>query len=198
MAKARGDFSDILVRNQVLGDDQLDEAVRLSQQTGTKLQDALVKLNYATTAEVMSAVAEFHNLQFVDLGNVEISKAIIELVPESVARENVVLPLSLEGNVLKLITSDPSNYDAIQKLTFILNKDVIPVLADHEQIREAINRHYGQTETESMDSMLVEFTDTAIDFTQTENAANLANAEESDAPVVKLCNPIIQEAINNR
>jgi len=198
MAKARGDFSDILVRNQVLGEDQLDEAVRLSQQTGTKLQDALVKLNYATTAEVMSAVAEFHNLQFVDLGNVEISKAIIELVPESVARENVVLPLSLEGNVLKLITSDPSNYDAIQKLTFILNKDVVPVLADHEQIREAINRHYGQTETESMDSMLVEFTDTAIDFTQTESASQMAAADDSEAPVVKLCNLIIQEAVNHR
>jgi type IV pilus assembly protein PilB len=198
MAKARGDFSDILVRNRILGVDQLEEAVRLSQQNGTKLQDALVKLTYASAAEVMSAIAEFHNLQFVDLSNVEIPKAVIELVPESVARENVVLPLSLEGNVLKLITSDPSNYDAIQKLTFILNKDVVPVLADNEQIREAINRHYGQTETESMDSMLVEFTDTAIDFTQTESAAQMAAADDSDAPVVKLCNLIIQEAISHR
>lgn len=198
MAKARGDFTDILIRNQALGSDQLDEAVRLSQQTGTKLQDAIVKLNYSTVAEVMSAIAEFHNLQFVDLSNVEIPKPIIELVPESVARENVVLPLSMEGNVLKLITSDPSNYDTIQKLTFILNKDVQPVLADHEQIREAINRHYGQTETESMDSMLVEFTDTAIDFTQTDSAATLAAADDSDAPVVKLCNLIVQEAINHR
>lgn len=198
MAKARGDFSDILIRNRVLSPDQLEEAVRLSQQTGAKLQETLVKLNYATAAEVMSAVAEFHSLQFVDLSNVEIPKAVIELVPESVARENVVLPLSMEGNVLKLITSDPSNYDAIQKLTFILNKDVVPVLADHEQIREAINRHYGQTETESMDSMLVEFTDTAIDFTQTESVAQMAAADDSDAPVVKLCNLIIQEAINHR
>jgi type IV pilus assembly protein PilB len=75
---------------------------------------------------------------------------------------------------------------------------VQPVLADHDQIREAINRHYGQMETESMDSMLFEFTDTAIDFTQTESAANMANADEADAPVVKLCNLIIKEAINNR
>ncbi len=198
MAKARGDFSDILIKNRILGSDQLEEAVRLSQQTGTKLQDALVKLTYVTPAEVMGAIAEFHNLQFVDLANVEIPKAVIELVPESVARENVVLPLSLDGNVLKLITSDPSNYDAIQKLTFILNKDVQPVLADHEQIREAINRHYGQTETESMDSMLVEFTDTAIDFTQTESASQMAAADDSDAPVVKLCNLIIQEGVTHR
>jgi type IV pilus assembly protein PilB len=198
MARARGDFTDILIRNQVIGTDQLEEAIRLGQSTGTKLQDALVKLTYVTAGEVISAIAQFHNLQFVDLTDVEIPKPIVELVPESVARENVVLPLSMEGNVLKIITSDPSNYDTIQKLTFILNKDVQPVLADHEQIREAINRHYGQTETESMDSMLVEFTDTAIEFTATESAANLAAAEDSDAPVVKLCNMIIQEAINNR
>jgi type IV pilus assembly protein PilB len=198
MAKVRDDFTQILLRNGVLGPDQLDEALRLSQQTGTKLQEALVKLNYASQAEVMAAIAEFHNLQFVDLEQVEIPKAVIELVPESVARENVVLPLALEGNVLKIITSDPANYDTMQKLQFILNKDVQPVLADHEQIREAINRHYGQTETESVDSMLVEFTDTAIDFTQTESATSMAAAEDSDAPVVKLVNLMIQEAIKLR
>jgi len=198
MAKARGDFTDILIRKKIIGPDQLDEAVRLSESNGSKLQDALVKLTYVTMAEVMAAVAEFHNLQFIDLSNREIPKSIIELVPESVARENGVLPLELDGNVLKLITSDPSNYDAIQKLTFILNKDVVPVLADSEQIREAINRHYGQTEAESMDSMLVEFTDTAIDFTQTESASQMANADDSDSPVVKLCNMIIQEGIAHR
>src|SRR5262245_45689031 len=198
MAKARGDFVDILLRNGVLGPDQLEEAERLAVSTGIKLQEALVKSNYATQTEVMEAIAEFHNLQFVNLDEVEIPKAVIELVPESVARENVVLPLSLEGNVLKIITSDPTNYDVIQKLTFILNKDVQPVLADHEQIREAINRHYGQTETESMDSMLVEFTDTAIDFTQTEASKAAADDDYSDAPVVKLCNLIIQEAVAQR
>src|SRR3954452_6947706 len=198
MAKARGDFVDILIRNGTVGPDQLEEAERLASGTGVKLQEALVKLNYATQTEVMSAVAEFHNLQFVNLEEVEIPKAVIELVPESVARENVVLPLALEGNVLKVITSDPTNYDVIQKLTFILNKDVQPVLADHEQIREAINRHYGQTETESMDSMLVEFTDTAIDFTQTEQSKLAAEDDYSDAPVVKLCNLIIQEAVAQR
>lgn len=198
MAKARGDFVDILLRSGTIGPDQLDEAERLANSTGVKLQEALVKSSYVTQAEVMQAIAEFHNLQFVNLEEVEIPKAVIELVPESVARENVVLPLSLEGNVLKLITSDPTNYDVIQKLTFILNKDVQPVLADHEQIREAINRHYGQTETESMDSMLVEFTDTAIDFTQTEASKQAADDDYSDAPVVKLCNLIIQEAVAQR
>ena len=198
MAKGRGDFTDILIKSKILSAEQLDEARSIANSQGAKLQDVLIKQNYADHREVMSAIAEFHGLAFVDLDEIEIPKSVIELVPESVARENVVLPMSMEGNVLKLVTSDPSNYDALQKLQFILNKDVQPVLADHEQIREAINRHYGQTETESVDSMLVEFTDTAIEFTQTESMTNLANADESDAPVVKLTNLIIQEAVSLR
>ena len=195
MAKARGDFTDILLRRQILSPDQLEEARGISQQTGAKLTDTLVKLGYATTDQVMSALAEFHGMQYVDLTEVTIPAAVVELVPESVARENVVLPLSQENGALKIIMSDPSDFDTVQKLQFILNKDIQPVLASREQIVEAINRHYGQSETESVDSMLAEFTDTAIDFTETESTSLAGGGDENDAPVVKLVNLIIQEAV---
>src|SRR6478609_8910920 len=198
MAKGRGDFTDVLIRRRLISPDQLSEAENLAASTGIKLQDAFVKLQTLSANEVMNAIAEHHGMQFVDLTELEIPKAVVELVPESVARENVVVPLSLEGNTLKIITADPTNYETVQKLQFILNKDIVPVLAVPEQITEAINRNYGQTETESVDSMLVEFTDTAIEFTQTESAAALSASDDSDAPVVRLCNLIIQEAINLR
>src|SRR5437588_901190 len=193
MAKSsRGDFTEILIRKQILGPDQLAEAKTLQQQTGAKIQDALVKLGYASPEEIMSAIAEFHGLQFVDLTEVTIPAAVVELVPESVARENVVLPLAQENGALKIIMSDPSDFDTVQKLQFILNKDIQPVLAPREQIVEAINRHYGQTETESVDSMLQEFTDTAIDFNES-TAAAAQLQDDADSPVVRLCNLIIQE-----
>src|SRR4051812_12021443 len=199
MAKARGDFTEILVRKQVLSPDQLADAKGLQQQTGAKLADALVKLGYATQEQVMTAVAEFHGLQFINLEEVTIPPSVVELVPESVARENVVLPLSQENGALKIIMSDPSDFGTMEKLQFILNKDIHPVLAAREQIIEAINRHYGQSETESVDSMLAEFTDTAIDFTETEATANAAAAkDDNDAPVIKLVNLIIQEAVSLR
>ncbi len=198
MAKAASDYTDILIRKGILSAEQLDEARNLSLGQGLKLQDALSKLNYASATEVMQAIAEFSGMQFIDLNNVEIPKSVIELVPESVARENLILPLSLEGTVLKIITSDPSNYDTLQKLQFILNKDIQPVLAIQEQITDAINRNYGQSETESMDSMLAEFTGTQIDSTQIDSTTNLADAGNSEAPVVKLINLIIQEAVQLR
>ena len=86
MAKARGDFTDILLRKKIIGPDQLADAENTANSQGLKLQDAIIKLNYATAAEVMSAVAEQHGMQFVDLGELEIPKVVIELVPESVAR----------------------------------------------------------------------------------------------------------------
>src|SRR5437764_8512862 len=102
--------------------------------------------------------------------------------------------MSQENGPLEIIISDPTDFDTMQKLQFILNKDIQPVLAAREQIVEAINRHYGQTETESVDSMMQEFTDTQIDFTQVDaTAAQVASEGEGDAPVIKLCNLIIQE-----
>jgi type IV pilus assembly protein PilB len=203
MAKARGDFTDILVKRGLLTPDQIEEALNMQRQTGAKnVQEVLVKLGYVSMADVMSAMGEFHNLPYVEMKELQVPMSVVEMVPESVARENIVLPLSLDNGVLKIAMSEPSDFDTLQKLQFILNKDIVQVLSSRDEIIEAINRHYGQTETESVDSMLQEFTDTAIDFTDTATATLRAGkgveAEDESAPIVKLCNLMIQEAISLR
>ncbi len=199
MAKSRGDFTDILIKKGILSPDQLSEAKALQAQTGAKLADALVKLGYASAEEIAAAIAEYAGMKSVSLTDAQIAPTIIEMVPESVARENVVIPYNMEDGVLLIVISDPSEIETIDKLKFILNKEIQPVLAPKDQIIEAINKHYGQTETESVDSVLAEFTDTQIDFTETEaTKAGRPGMEESDAPVIKLCNLIIQEAISLR
>ena len=111
MAKGRGDFTDVLIRRKLISPDQLTEAENLASSTGIKLQDAFVKLQTLSAQEVMQAIAEHYGVEFVDLTDLEIPKAVIELVPESVARENVVLPLSLEGNQLKLFQAHARQID---------------------------------------------------------------------------------------
>jgi hypothetical protein len=90
------------------------------------------------------------------------NRAILELIPESVARENVVFPLRLDGETLTVAAADPNNLLVADQLTFILNKKIRLVGMPRQDILDAINEHYGQTETESVDSMLCEFTDTAL------------------------------------
>jgi type IV pilus assembly protein PilB len=200
MAK-QGKFGEILIRQRVVSAEQLTEAEQMAKSSGMKVPDALVRLGYATGEEVMRAVAQEHNLDYVNLDEVVIPPSIIELVPESIARENAILPMAREDGALKVIASDPLDFDTIEKLRFILNCEIRLALAPRESILEAIGRHYGQTEGESADSMLQEFTDTAIDFTETEDAA-VADGEEvvdeSAAPIVRLVQLIISEAVQLR
>src|SRR5947199_2144043 len=162
MAKSR-DWTEILIRRGVIGPDQLKEA----QRAGAAVEDSLVKLGYADADDIMKAKAEQHGMPFIELREIEIPPSVIELVPESLARENVVMPLAQQGGCIKVIMHDPMDFETIDKLRFVLNKEIEVALAPKEAIVEAINRYYGGTtsETESVDSMLQEFTDTQIDFT---------------------------------
>jgi type IV pilus assembly protein PilB len=201
MAKTR-DWTEILVRRSVIGPDQLKEASRMES---VPIEDALVKLGYADADDIMKAKAEQHGLPFVELKEIEIPASVIELVPESLARENIVMPLSQQSGIIRVIMHDPLDFETIDKLRFVLNREIEVSLAPKESIVEAINKYYGSatSETESVDSMLQEFTDTAIDFSEDGGALGAKSSvtntlEEGDAPVIKLVHLIIQEAVTMR
>ncbi|NLX56244.1 MAG: type II/IV secretion system protein [Planctomycetaceae bacterium] len=200
MATSKDDFGKILIRKGIISRDQLNEAEQMSREQNANVSDCLVKLGYATGDEVMRAMAEFHHMEFVDLSEFKIPEDVIELVPESVARENAALPLAKEEDSLRVAVSDPFDIETIEKLRFILNRKVETALAPRESILEAINRYYGQVEGESADSMLQEFTDTAIDFTETEDSDTTTSdiVDENSAPVVRLVHVMIQEAVQLR
>ena len=193
-------FSKLLISEGIISAEQLAEASRVSGSSGTKVHDEIIKLGYAPPEKVMAVLGKAYRLAVMDLTGMTVPQEVIELLPESVARENTIFPLAEMGSALRLATSDPTDMELQEKLRFILNRDVEMSLAPRQQIVEAINRHYGLTDGESADSMLQEFTDTAIDFTETavEQAASAAAEETSDSPVVKLCNLIITEAVQLR
>ena len=202
MSAGGNGFVKLLIDGGIVGQDQVLDAENLSKQTGKEIGITLVELGYATDVEVMTAKAKHHRMEYIDLGKTNISEDIIELMPESVARENVVLPLSESDGRLKVLMSDPSDVDTIEKLRFILNRDVTPALATRGQISEAINRFYGQVEGESADSILQEFTDTAIDFTETVDddggGGGDEGTDENSAPIVRLVQMMITEAVQLR
>jgi type IV pilus assembly protein PilB len=202
MAKRKSTYTEILIRRGIISPDQLAEAQQMAQQSGDKLPDSITHLGYATGEDVMRAMAEQHGLDYVNLNEVVIPPAVVELVPESVARENIAIPLAAaeSDGKLTVVVSDPMDYDTLDKLRFILNRQIEIALAPREAILDAINRHYGQTVGESADSMLQDLTDTAIDFTETmdEPMARQEDVDESSAPIVRLVHLIISEAVQLR
>jgi type IV pilus assembly protein PilB len=201
MATMPQDFTDLLLKRGIISLDQLSEANGLAKSSGKSIGDCLIALEYATPEEVTMALANFHHMPYVDLREHRIPDYVIEQVPESVARENTVLPYSSEDGSLRVLVADPFDLEVIEKLRFILNKTIETALAPKTAIVEAINSYYGQVEGESADSMLQEFTDTAIDFTETTDDSGGGGDDDDDdnsAPVIRLVNLMIQEAVQLR
>jgi type IV pilus assembly protein PilB len=198
----KGDFTELLLRKRIISQDQLNEARQVAKDQNTSLPETIIKLGYASGEDVMRAVAQEHGREYIDLTEVTIPETIIELVPESVARENAILPLAEQDDALKVIVSDPYDIDTVEKLRFILNRRIEIALAPRDKILEAINKYYSQIEGESADSVLQEFTDTKIDFTETETTtASIGTAEavdENSAPIVRLVQLMITEAVQLR
>ncbi len=192
------DWLQKLIKQGIISTDQLGEAEDMASNMGIGVADALVRLGYVSGMVVAKAQAEAYGYDFINLDGREISPSVIELVPESVARENMVIPLNLEDDSLLVAVSDPMAVEVLDKLRFILNRDIKVAIAPVDAIQTSINRHYGQSETESVDSMLQEFTETAIDFTETEAAEAMVADDDDSAPVIRLVNLVMSEAVSMR
>ncbi len=200
MQGAENAWLKLLIKAGVVSEDQISDAAGLAKQQNVPIGKSLVKLGYATEEEVVRAQAKSSRIPYVDLDTINIPERVVELMPESVARENVVLPMSFEDGKLTIAMSNASDVDTMDKLRFILNRDIAVALATQAKILEYINRLYGQVEGESADSILQEFTDTAIDFTETEDESGGKEdtVDESSAPIVRLVQLMITEAVQLR
>jgi len=193
------DYLSKLIKDGLISQEQLDEAEAIAKKQKISIDDALIRLGYVTAQEISERQASEHGYNVIDLEGMKIPDNVISLIPESVARENLVIPLSVSEDRIQVAMANAMDFDVMDKLRFVLNREIDPVVAPREAIQNAINRHYGQTEQESVDSMLAEFTETAIDFTETESPAQTkAQEQEENAPIVRLVNLIIVEAVNMR
>ena len=192
------DWLERFVEDGTIGESQLEEARSMASNLGLTAEDALTRLGYISAADLGRAQAEEFNYEYVELEGMQIPNSVIELITESMARENIVIATSLEGESVVIAMHNPNNIEVLDKLRFVLNRDIKVVMAPMESIQGAINRHYGQTETESVDTMISEFTETQIDFSDTEAQAATKGDEDDSAPIIRLVNLMISEAVQMR
>ncbi len=192
------DWLERFVDDGTIGESQLEEARSMAANLGIPCEDALVRLGYIGASDLGRAQSEEFGYEYIELEGRQIPNSVIEMVTESIARENIVIPIESDGESVIIAMHNPNNIEVIDKLRFVLNCEIRPVMAPMEAIQAAINRHYGQSETESVDSMISEFTETAIDFTDLEASQAMQTDEDDSAPIIRLANLIISEAVKER
>lgn len=144
MALPRMKWTEFLLSKQLLKPEQLQEAEKVSQQTGQPLEKSVVKLNFCGEREVLMAKAQEQGLGFVDLDRVQIESSAINVLPDRIAKNHSVIPVKKDANTLYLAMANPANIVAIDDVKLATGGlRVIPVVAVPEAIDEAIRKYYA-------------------------------------------------------
>ena len=188
-------IGELLVKENLLTKEQLRDARASAKGTGNRLGAEITKLGLLDESELADFVAKQYGVPSINLDEFEIDRAVIELVPEEVAIKHNVIPVNRAGSTLILATSDPSNIFALDDIKFLTGYNIQAVVASEEAIRRSVDRYYDKTS--SLEDVMGDFDDSDIDLIQESDdvdAAELAKASE-DAPVVKLVNLILTDAV---
>ncbi len=195
-------LGEILLTENLVTREQLSAALAEQKTSGHRLGFVLVKQGALPEVEVTKVLARQHRMPAVDLSRFEVDPKILKLIPSDVAKKHCVLPLKREGRTLTVAMADPTDHGLLQDLKFITRFDLFPVLAGEFTLRNLIDKYYESVE-ETQQAQLQEIlkdmeglglTDD-LELVQEEEDENVSQAQINDAPVVKLINGILTDAV---
>ncbi|HEX6059358.1 MAG TPA: ATPase, T2SS/T4P/T4SS family [Gemmatimonadaceae bacterium] len=193
-------IGDLLLREGMITRAQLDQALQEQRQNGTRVGYNLVKMGFIQETELTKMLARQFRMPAVDLSKFEVDPRIAKLIPSDLATKHLVLPLKRDGRTLTVAMADPTNLGVIDDLKFITRYDIFPVIAGEYTLRNAVEKFYESTDVQ-MASLLKDIeaetegdVEVLEDKEEDMSAAALAAAVD-DAPVVKLLNAILTDAV---
>jgi type IV pilus assembly protein PilB len=189
-------LGDMLVKAALITREQLNQALQQQQTAGGRIGTNLVKLGFISEDDITSFLSRQYGVPSINLSHFEIDANVIKLIPSEIAQKHQVIPINRTGNVLTVAMADPSNIFAIDDIKFMTGFKVEPVVAAETSIKNAINKHYDSAGM--VEDIMKNFDDKDVEALREDedaiNAAELGKAAE-DAPVVKLVNLILTDAI---
>ena len=196
-ATANGDrLGQILIEDGLLTREQLGQALAEQKQSRTRLGYALVKLGFVPELEVTKVLARQYRMPAVDLSRFEVDGRILRLIPSDLALKSVVLPLKREGRTLTVAMADPTDLGLLEDLKFITRYDLFPVIAGEYTLRTLIEKHYGSANDQQFQDILKEFEEGEdVEVVAEEEEDSATQAQIDDAPVVKLVEGILKNAV---
>jgi type IV pilus assembly protein PilB len=188
-------LGELLIRENLISSQQLQKAQEEQRKTGGRLGYSLTKLGYIKESDLTSFLSKQYGVPSINLTDFEIEQDVIDLVPKDVAEKHQIIPVNRSGSSLIVAMSDPSNIYAIDDLKFLTGYNIEVVVASEVAIKEAIERYYDQGE--KFEDVLSDFTDEGIEFVAEDEEIDVNDLSKSaeDAPVVKLCNLILTDAV---
>ena len=196
MATSR--LGELLVRNKLINEMQLAKALEEQRASGGRLGTSLVKLGIIRDEDLAAFLSRQYGVPSINLSEFEIDQNVVKLVSPDVAKKYQLVPVNRAGSTLIVAMADPSNIFAIDDIKFMTGYNVEVVVATETCIKAAIDQYYDQSA--SYDDVMGNLEDIALEVVEEDDQVDigaLAKATE-EAPVVKLVNLILTDAIKKR
>ncbi len=190
-------IGEVLVHNGVATKQQVKEALDKQKHFRIKLGETLLKLGYIQERDLLTALHQQLDCQIV-LENqlLDLDPEVIKLIPEPFAMENRVIAIREEPNAVWVAMTDTENIIIQDSLKKILGKPIVPNLIGESTLTDTLERYYKTIRTTSqVEDAVGNFEFIAVD--EEENEITIDSKQGADAPVVKLVNLIIMEAIKS-
>ena len=191
MAIQRKLLGDILLENGLLTKPQLEQALAEQKNTREKLGQILVRRGSITEQQLLEVLEFSLGIPQVQLNQVKIDPAVVRLLPTTLIRKHYILPISVNQQRLTLGMVDPLNYEAIDDVRILTGLDVLPVLVSENDMNAAIQQFAALQVDSRMEKLLGELNQQSFGVGENEVAQDI----EDDAPVIRMVNSILQQAV---
>jgi type IV pilus assembly protein PilB len=191
-------LGELLVRNKLIDEKQLAKGLEEQKNGDGRLGASLVKLGYLKEEDLAAFLSRQYGVPSINLNEFEIDESVIKLISTEVVQKYQLIPVNRAGSTLIVAMADPSNIFAIDDIKFMTGYNVEIVVAAEASIKLAIDKYYDQSA--SFDDVMGDLEDIdleIIDDTDDIDTRDLEKASE-DAPVVKLVNLILTDAIKKK
>ncbi len=191
-------LGELLVRENLISLSQLQRAQEEQRKTGARLGYSLTKLGIINEDDLTQFLSKQYGVPSINLAEFEISPDVITLIPPELAKRHQLIPVNRAGATLIVAMSDPSNIYAIDDLKFRTGLNIEVVVASEVAVDEAISRYYEKQI--NYDEVLGDIDADAIELGAGDDEINVVDLEKAsgEAPVIKLCNVILLNAIKKR
>ncbi len=192
-------LGELLVNKGLITQKQLDEGLHEQKMSGNKLGSSLVKLGFISEKNLVAFLSKHYGVPAIDLTEAEIESEAIKMIPMDVVFKYQIIPIKRVGSTLRVAMCDPSNILAIDDIKFLTSCHVEVFVSSESAVKTAIDKYYDSSSSvaDIMGTMGEEEKLELLEETEEVDVSELQAASE-DAPVVKLVNYILNEAIKRR
>ncbi|ROS30698.1 GspE/PulE family protein [Cellulomonas sp. PhB150] len=187
-------LGEILLEEGLVSEAQLLAALDETMTSGASLGRTLVEIGVLSEGQLVQALAAQVGMQYVDLDEFPIDRTAVALVPGGLCRKYTVLPIALEGSSLVLATADPGNVMAVDDMRSVSGRQIVSVIATHDNLLRAIDRYVrADDEMENLSSAFEEVANEAQ-----QDLSSIGDIADDDAPIVRFVNLLVTQAITDR